>query len=153
MNTIKPKITLGELREALGEYYGDKKPRGAWNIGVKEYAESLLCDGDISSSESFGSVKELEKALLDGCENWKDYSYNGMSLIYNYHICQALCPISLQRRKQFGMLPPNSQESWLDVQARALFQAGVVIARVFVDLQNKKTAEEVKKTGWRVIVE
>lgn len=153
MNTIKPKITLGELREALDEYYGDKKPRGAWNIGVKEYAESLLCDGEISSSASFGSVKELEKALLDGCENWKDYSYNGMSLIYNYHICQSLCPISEQRRKQFGMLPPNSQESWLDVQARALFQAGIIIARVFVDLQSKKMAEEVKRSGMAVAIE
>lgn len=150
---IKPKITMGELREALGAYYDKKKPRGAWNTGVKEYAESLLCDGEISSSESFGSVKELEKALLDGCEDWKEYSYNGMSLIYNYHICKALCPISEQRKKQFGMLPPNSRETWLDVQARALFQAGIIIARVFVALQSQKMAEQVKKSGVAVVVE
>ena len=97
-----------------------KTPRGAWGRGVKTYALELLeeMEGDFSSAK-----------LLNGADNWRHYSHGGSPLIYDRHIAERLCPPSELKRKRGGGLPPNSNESWLDCQARALSQAARLIAR------------------------
>lgn len=91
----------------------------AWNEGVKEYARELLERARENGIEGRPTVKQL----LNGAANWREYSFGGCSLIYNRDICDRLATPSEQRAKKHGELPPNKNETWLDVQARALYQA------------------------------
>lgn len=106
-------------------------PRSAWGRGVKLYACELLgslaeCvewahkNGEPSPLESRETVRA---ALLNGAEDWSQYSWGGCSLIYNGDIAERLCSHSDLKRKRGGELPPNAAEDWLDVQARALRRA------------------------------
>lgn len=106
-------------------------PRSAWGRGVKLYACELLgslaeCvewahkNGEPSPLESRETVRA---ALLNGAEDWSQYSWSGCSLIYSGDIAERLCSHSELKRKRGGELPPNAAEDWLDVQARALRRA------------------------------
>ena len=75
--------------------------------------------------------KELKEWLLNGAMDWEDYSYGGCSLIYDSQIAERLCTPSELKKKDGGRLEPNSQESWLDVQTRALRQASIRIKSKF----------------------
>ena len=94
-------------------------PRSAWGRGVKTYALELLAEieGEFSPGK-----------LLNGAENWGHYSHGGNALIYDCDIAERLCSPSELKRKRGGELPPNSGETWLDCQARALSQAARLIA-------------------------
>lgn len=93
----------------------NRKDRSAWDKGVTIYALELL--------ESLESEEVTKELLLNGADNWEQYSYGGSSLIYNCDIAERLCcPSELKKRKS-GELNPNNHEEWLDVQARALYQA------------------------------
>ena len=95
-------------------------PRSAWGRGVKTYALELLgeMDGEFSPEK-----------LLNGAENWSQYSYGGCALVHDCDIAERLCSPSELKRKRGGELPPNSRETWLDCQTRALWQAARLIAR------------------------
>lgn len=100
------------------------KCRSAWSKGVKEYAFMLL--DNISSDDDYKEIKNfisLHDALLNGAKDWRMFSYGGNALIYDVHIAKTLCNPSELKRCKGGSLPPNKQEQWMDVQARALFQA------------------------------
>lgn len=101
-----------------------EKSKSAWKRGVLQYAVELINDVDLTD---VCNQKLLEKAILNGAENWKQYSEGGCALCYDGDICDRLCPPSVIKRKDNGRLPPNSRESWIDVQARALFQAARII--------------------------
>ena len=108
------------------------KARSAWNNGVKEYAIELLDDA-ASNREcgEFASLQELKEAILNGASDWMQYSEGGCSLIYNSDIAERLCnPTELKRTKN-GLNDPNNRENWVQVQARALFQAWELIKRVY----------------------
>jgi hypothetical protein len=95
-------------------------PRSAWSRGVKAYALELLeeLEGDCTT-----------EALLKGAMNWSEYSSGGCSLIYDADIAARLSTPSELKRKNGGCLPPNSSETWLDCQTRALSQAARLIAK------------------------
>ena len=100
--------------------------RSAWGKGVKWYALYL-----IEQLEDYTKVvpnrAEIESVLLNGASDWKQYSYGGCALIYDRGIAETLCsPSELKRvTRKDGTLrdKANSRETWLDVQARALYQA------------------------------
>ena len=104
------------------------KCRSAWDKGVKEYAYMLL-DNIFSNRDykAMTNVTSLHEALLRSAKNWKRYSYGGCALISNEQIAKTLCSPSELKKCKNGMLRPNKQEQWLDVQARALFQAEIII--------------------------
>ena len=106
----------------------------AWKRGVKEYTDELL-DNLEERAQSYERLprneKELEEWLLNGAMSWDEYSYGGCSLIYNGDIAEKLCTPSELKKKDGGRRAPNSRESWLDVQARALYQAWGRITRKF----------------------
>ena len=108
--------TKNEIQNAIEA----TKPRGAWGRAVKTYALELLDGMD-------GEYRAV--ALLNGADNWKAYSFGGCSLIYDAEIAERVCSPSELKRKRGGELAPNSMESWLDCQARALSQAAALIAR------------------------
>lgn len=97
-------------------------PRSAWNRGVVRYAMELMNDVD--------GKGVTEKNLLSGADNWKEYSYGGCSLIYDVDICHRLCTPSEIKKTRNGERRPNKQENWIDVQARALFQAAQLIMKI-----------------------
>ena len=92
---------------------------------MKEYAIEMLEDISDDVTE-----KNIKKALLNGAQDWNEYSFAGCALIYNRDIAERLCTPSELRKTQGGKRRPNSRETWLDVQARALYQACQMITDV-----------------------
>ena len=102
-----------------------KNARSAWRRGVGEYAIELIDNLEYmtDNGEIPTTAEELKKALLNGAENWKEYSEGGCSLVYDCDIAERLCTPSELKRTDNGRLNPNSRESWIDCQTRALCQA------------------------------
>lgn len=110
--------------------------RSAWAHGVKEYAVELLesyADGERPESVYLNAVNgcDLESELLNGADSWNQYSAGGCALIYDGDIAARLCTPSELKKTRGGELNPNATETWIDTQARALFQAAALIKRVF----------------------
>jgi len=103
--------------------------RSAWDKGVTSYAVELIegleeaVSGGYVDESDLESPKLLERALLNGARDWNEYSWGGCSLIYNGDIANRLCSPSELKKTGNGERKPNRNEEWLDVQARALFQA------------------------------
>lgn len=101
-----------------------------WQQGVNKYAQELL--QDLKDEEL-----EITKAnLLNGASDWKEYSYGGNSCIYDWEIAERLATPSeiKSRTRKDGSLNSmaNARETWLDVQARALFQASLIVMKAEV---------------------
>lgn len=115
-----------------------QKEKSAWKRGVKKYAFELLenleeqIENGYLTNEIFESPKLLNKAMLNGAENWNQYSWGGCSLIYDGDIAERLCTPSELKRTKNGERRPNNSEEWLDVQARALRQAASQIKNAIV---------------------
>lgn len=102
-------------------------PRSAWSKGVKVYALELL--EELPHNVEYGTIESLEADMLNGARDWKQYSWGGCSLIYDEDIAKRLCTPSELKKTRNGERRPNGQEEWLDVQARALWQAARQISR------------------------
>lgn len=117
--TIK---TLDEIAKAIDEM----KTRGAWNTGVKAYAQMIIeeiaerADWEGRNPETFA---ELQDWALNGANDWTEASYGGGYLVYNYDIAHTLCNPTELKKTQEGAKEPNPSEDWCQVQARALYQA------------------------------
>jgi hypothetical protein len=116
--------TVSQLREAIK----NSPARSAWSKGVKLYALELIEEMP-DTWEFYGSPADL-KDLLNGADNWQQFSEGGCSLIYDQDIAFRLCSPSEYKRTKGGERRPNARESWLDVQARALGQAAALIVRL-----------------------
>ena len=119
-------INLGTLKKAL-ESLESRKDKSAWNRGVTAYARELL-GGVIENVERAyyaapQTRAEFCRVALNGAKSWAQYSYGGCSLVYDCDIAERLCTPSELKKKRGGELNPNSRETWLDVQTRALNQA------------------------------
>ena len=97
----------------------------AWGKGVTVYAYELLDNVEEAArgGQPLNTVTKWKKAMLNGAQNWIEYSYGGCSLVCDGDIAKRICTPSELKRKCNGELNPNSRELWLDVQARALYQA------------------------------
>lgn len=115
--------TIDTIRNAIAT----RRTRSAWDKGVTLYALELL--DNIRDLNEVETRKELETALLNGARNWSEYSWGGCSLIYDGDIAARLCSPSELKRCRGGEWRPNRREEWLDVQARALYQAFRLICR------------------------
>lgn len=109
--------------------------RSAWDKGVTVYAEELLDElreailGGWVDLEDMASEKLVDRALLNGAANWKEYSWGGCALIYDGDIAERLCTPSELKKTRHGERRPNSREEWLDTQGRALCQAAGRVRR------------------------
>ena len=112
-----------EEQDVIFERIAHLNPRSAWNRGVMRYALELINTVEIG--------KEItEKSLLNGAKDWKEYSEGGCALIYDELICRRLCSPSEVKKTKDGERRPNKQETWLDTQARALYQAARLIMKI-----------------------
>lgn len=123
------------LTKYIAEKLHSTSARNAWQKGVLLYAEDLV--DRLEENLVGGWIEEgalvapylLEKQLLEGAIDWFQYSYGGCSLIYNWDIAKRLCTKSQFVKTGEGRKNPNSKETWLDVQARALYQACLVVKK------------------------
>ena len=115
-----------KLLEAVAAH---KAGRSAWSRGVKAYAVELV--EYLDDSADLANEVMLAKALLNGASSWAQYSEGGCALCYNADIAERLCPPSELKRNKWGMLPPNGRETWLEVQARALWQAHKIVEKAW----------------------
>ena len=111
--------------------------RSAWARAVRDDAVDLIdgLDGDEVTAEGF---EDFKRVMLNGATSWDAYSWGGCALVYNCDIAERYCTPSELKRTRGGELRPNSREEWLDVQARALYQAFLRAWRAF-----RMVAEEV----------
>ena len=117
--------TTAEILTRAADIITDFPARSAWSKGVISYALELLDNLAELAPDDLADPEAVRRALLNGADNWKEYSYGGCSLIYDFDIAVRLCTRSELKRLKCGDLNPNSRENWLDVQARALYQAGL----------------------------
>lgn len=106
----------------VAAYIRQHRGRSAWEQGVSKYALEILKD---LKDRGYKEVTS-EKTALDGASSWKQYSYSAMSLIWNGDIAKRLCTkseLAKLKTRDGDYRKPNAREDWLDVQARALFQA------------------------------
>lgn len=130
---LKRGITMNieKLRESIAA----EKQRSAWDKGVTQYALELVDElaeqigGGYVDPAELVNPRALRAALLNGAKNWGQYSWGGCSLIYDSDIASRLCCPSELKKTRNGERRPNSQEEWLDVQARALHRAANRICR------------------------
>ena len=116
--------TIKQLREAI-----EATPaRSAWDKAVKLYALELI--EELPDDQEFYGSQADKKTLLNGADNWEQFSYGGCSFIYDADIAERLCSPSEYKRSKEGRNRPNARETWLDVQARALYQAAALIVRL-----------------------
>lgn len=99
----------------------------AWKRGVQGYALGMLEDLDPDLDLRPGRT---ERALLNGAHDWGEYSWAGCALVYDEDIAKAVCTPGELTRTRGGRLRPNEAEEWLDVQARACFQACELVKTV-----------------------
>lgn len=121
--------------EKLYQSIESEKQRSAWDKGVTKYALELVeqlgeqINGGYFEELDLTESKKVRAALLNGAADWSQYSWGGCSLIYNSDIAERLCNPSELKKTRNGERRPNSREKWLDVQARALFQAANRVCR------------------------
>lgn len=97
--------------------------KSAWTKGVELYADDLV------ESLEENKLEATKENLLNGAKDWREYSYGGCSLIYDADIAERLCSPSELKRVRGGDRQPNGRETWLDCQARALYQAARIVLR------------------------
>ena len=120
-----------ELKKRMEAY----EASSAWGRGIKEYASDLLdrleegIEGKWFSDADILSPNLLKKELLNGAMDWLEYSEGGCALVHDKDIAERLCTPSELKQKKGGRLQPNSKETWLELQARALAQAAGLIMR------------------------
>ena len=114
------------LAETIRTELNARHDRSAWDKAVTLYALDLLEDvqeGANNMERLPLDGAELERWALNGASCWEQYSNGGCSLCYNADIAARVCTPSELKRTDGGMNNPTSRETWLDVQARALYQA------------------------------
>ena len=110
------------------------KDRSAWGRGVNAYALELLEElRERAAYEGRNPEpgKECREWMLNGAQDWAQYSWGGSSLIYDGDIAERLCTPSELKKTRNGERRPNSREEWLDTQARALHQACNRVSRLY----------------------
>lgn len=134
-------ITCGDIANKIWEQVNAKRisgrgingRRSAWDRGLIRYACIILDNGLMQDQERESApapdhiTLQLAAWLMDGADSWRTYSYGGRALIYNGGIARTLCAPWELRRTRYGARQPNSRETWLDVQTRALMQAAAYI--------------------------
>lgn len=100
-----------------------------WTQGVDSYSAELYQ----KHIEEYAGERVTLATLLNGAKDWKEYSYGGSSELYDQDIAERLATPSeiKSRTRKDGSLNnmANANETWLDVQARALHQAAEQLTR------------------------
>ena len=122
-----------------------RKDRSAWNKGVTLYAFELVEELEERAKYEGRNPepgKECREWMLNGADDWNNYSWGGCSLIYDSDIAERLCCPSELKRTRNGERRPNGREEWLDTQARALYQAANRVSSLYRYIYGEMKVEE-----------
>lgn len=117
-----------------------RRARSAWDSGVKEYALDLVKELEYLAEYEGrrpDNARELERWMLNGAADWKQYSEGGCSLIYNRQIAERLCTPSELKKTDNGRKDPNPRETWINCQARALYQAAQIVREAWTQVEKE----------------
>ena len=120
-------------QELLAAVSAHKAGRSAWSRGVVAYAVELV--ESLADSADLCNEVMLQKELLNGASSWQQYSEGGCALVYDVDIAERLCSQSELKRVRAGERSPNGRETWLEVQARALWQAHRIVQKEWRKLE------------------
>ena len=121
----------GSVFDKMRQAIESQPARSAWGRGVKTYALEMIDNlEEYNGGEVPSGTKEMMDWLLNGANDWKQASEGGSWLIYNGDIAQRLCGPSELKKVAGGNRQPNKRETWIDVQARALYQASNLLVKV-----------------------
>ena len=131
MKTYQEK-TFKTIRKELDQRL--QKARSAWGRGVIAYAFDLVdnIEDNAKYCDRMPLKEDLKRICLNGANNFREFSYGGSSLCYNGDIAERLCNPSELKKTNYGMRRPNRLEEWLDTQARALYQAYILIKEIWI---------------------
>lgn len=145
-------MKIENIVDAMREKVDGTKKRSAWDRGVIAYAHDIL-----DTVENAGYIPETKEELIDAMLNgahedrkrnadifdhWSVASWGGSYLAYDGDIAKRLCSPSELKKCRNGERKPNFREEWLDVQTRALYQAGRRIIDAFVEIMEAAEREE-----------
>ena len=135
------------LTAVLTALQSQKPARSRWDRAVIEDATDMLHEAieDLTDNpdEAPRTLTELTAQLLNvstsTLKSWggddgnggirslyqcaKHSSWGGSHLCYDHDIARHYCTPSELKRTKDGQRRPNAREEWLDVQARAIYQA------------------------------
>lgn len=151
---MEDKTIKEELLERLRAL--QEKKRSHWDKAVVGDAISLIDDPDHDYmdvelkkllADALTGRKESDKykVLLNGAENWYEFSWGGSWDCYDYDIAKHYCTPSEFKKVHEGAYRPNRHEEWLDVQTRALRQAASLIVHELFDMEADREKREMEK--------
>lgn len=111
-----------------------RKNRSVWSRGINAYALELveaLEERSRYEGRNPESATECRAWMLNGAQDWEQYSWGGSSLVYDGDIAERLCTPSELKKTRNGERRPNSREEWLDTQARALYHAARRVSSLY----------------------
>lgn len=129
----------------MGAIMAKKMPRPAWDKGLREYAvwyilNPIALDGDDTQRQDW-NVSSLRELILNGAKDyqnphseyraWVRYSEGGCAIISNYEIARVLCSPSVFKKVEKSIENGTSDTNWVEIQARALYQAAQLIYETF----------------------
>lgn len=121
----------GSVFDKMRQAIESQPARSAWGRGVKTYALEMIDNlEEYNGGEVPSSTSEMMGWLLNGARDWKQASEGGSWLITNEEIAQRLCSPAELKKVAGGRRQPNKRETWIDVQARALFQAAQIVKKL-----------------------
>lgn len=143
-----------DIYERIRQALKSRKDRSAWDKGVNLYALELVDEMEERAEyekRNPAPGAECREFMLNGAIDWQRpndeysawsvYSWGGSSLIYDGDIAERLCTPSELKRTRNGERRPNGEEEWLDVQARALYQASRRVAILYRSIWEEMEAE------------
>ena len=138
METTNINTGVNSLLDAISTKLETRKPRGAWNNAVNVYALELI---EVARGYDRQPINahDLNRMMLNGASDWKQFSWGGSSLIYDQDIAERVCSASELKRvtNKNGLRDmATPREHWLDVQARALYQAAMLVTVIYNGIVN-----------------
>ena len=147
ITTVENSIYFTILTAVLLTLQNQKLARSKWDRAVMEDAEEMLLEAidnlRDNPEEAPQDLTALTANLLNvSVRTLKDWggddghngirslyqcahesSWGGSHLCYDYDIARHYCTPSELKRTRDGERRPNARDEWLDVQARAIYQA------------------------------
>lgn len=134
-----------KIYERMTKELEARKGRSAWDKGVTMYALELveeLRERAAYEGRNPEPGEECREWMLNGAQDWEQYSWGGCSLIYDSDIAERLCCPSELNKARNGERRPNTREEWLDTQARALYQAANRVLRLYLSIYGEMKVQE-----------
>lgn len=96
----------------------NSRKRSAWGRGVATYTAEIMETVKESieySGKEPENYNELKSMMLNGANDWSQYSWGGCSLIYDTDIAETLCNPSELKKTDGGNRRPNSREDITEI--------------------------------------